>query len=111
MFLENGRCSAYDKRPLECKIFPFDIEEIGKNLKWIVWEFCPASPFLNTLESLDYFENELLLHYSLQYLYDYVDYHRNAEPNYAGISFKVLRNVYYRGAPVSVTNLGNSSAG
>lgn len=100
MFLENGRCSVYEKRPLECKIFPFDIEEIGKNLMWIVWEFCPASPLLNDVQSLDYFENELLVHYSLDYLYNYIDYHRDTEPNYAGVTFKVLRKVHLRGEPV-----------
>jgi Fe-S-cluster containining protein len=43
-FYEDGTCSVYQNRPLDCRLFPFDmIQDASGNLYWIVYEeLCPA---------------------------------------------------------------------
>ena len=42
-FYENGRCAIYPVRPLDCRLFPFDIiEDQEGELRWIVYtDLCP----------------------------------------------------------------------
>jgi Fe-S-cluster containining protein len=44
-FYDSGRCSIYEDRPLDCRLFPFDIVQAEDgNFYWIVYnEFCPES--------------------------------------------------------------------
>ena len=45
-FYRNGRCSVYQARPIDCRLFPFDImEEEDGRLIWILYtNLCPV-PF------------------------------------------------------------------
>ena len=42
-FYKDGRCTIYKNRPLDCRLFPFDIiEDNNGNLFWTVYEnLCP----------------------------------------------------------------------
>ena len=57
-FYEDGRCSIYDSRPVDCRMYPFDIclDETGA-LVWVLHEAtCPipvdARSYLNKVQSL-----------------------------------------------------------
>ena len=43
-FYKNGRCAIYTVRPLDCRLFPFDIiEDDNGELRWIVYtDLCPV---------------------------------------------------------------------
>jgi len=43
-FYRDGKCAIYSARPLDCRIFPFDIREVDGGLFWIVYtDLCPTS--------------------------------------------------------------------
>lgn len=52
-FYNKGKCSIYDSRPLDCRLFPFDIiETADENFFWIVYnELCPEK-----FDYRDYFD-------------------------------------------------------
>ena len=101
MFLKNGVCSVYSQRPLECRIFPFDIELTGNKFMWILWEICPVHTLLSIDKSIPYFENELLTQYPEEYLYKYVDHHKTTSPGskYENCTYRVLKQVHRDGVP------------
>jgi hypothetical protein len=45
-----------DYRPLECRLFPFDIKEIDEKLTWVMWNNCHATPKLDYEKFIGYFE-------------------------------------------------------
>ena len=102
MFLKNGVCSVHSIRPFECRIFPFDIEIIKGELRWIRWGFCPVQDLLNSTKSIQYFENELLLSYGEEYLYKYVGHHKKVPlgSKYAEGNYKVFGRVHFAGKPL-----------
>jgi len=48
--LKNKRCSIYQNRPLECRLNPISIYEIGGHLYWILYKICPAVKHANDLD-------------------------------------------------------------
>lgn len=36
--LGNGLCMIHESKPVDCRLFPFDIRKIDGTLYWIVWE-------------------------------------------------------------------------
>lgn len=34
IFFENGRCSAYEHRPLQCRAFPYQVDEEAAQIRW-----------------------------------------------------------------------------
>ena len=93
-FLTDDKCVNYSNRPFECRIFPFDIQEISDNLMWVLWNVCPAKEFLNYEEVMSYFEKSLNSKQSIDYVKSYVEYHKLNQPaKYDNIDFDVLRKV------------------
>jgi Fe-S-cluster containining protein len=93
-FLVNGLCSIYESRPLECRIFPFDFEEVDGQLDWIIWEQCPASPAVEVESSLDYLEREVIPKYGERYIWDYLEYSDALGPSkYDDMEFRIIRPV------------------
>lgn len=42
VFLDpKGKCSIYERRPLDCRLFPLDIIEEGGDYYWCVFTTCP----------------------------------------------------------------------
>jgi Fe-S-cluster containining protein len=44
VFYDDGKCTVYEDRPIDCRLFPFDvIEDKSGSLLWIVYEeLCPT---------------------------------------------------------------------
>lgn len=41
-FNKKELCDIHDKRPFDCRFFPFDVHEIGGKFFWIIWKVaCP----------------------------------------------------------------------
>ncbi len=94
IFLENSLCSVYDKRPLECRIFPFDIHDIDGDLMWVLWDVCPAGAQLDIEQSISYLEKTLLPRYSRDYVDAYMAYHSVNEPEkYQDLTVTKIREV------------------
>jgi hypothetical protein len=48
-FNKNSLCDIHPYRPFDCRLFPFDIEKIGKKYYWITWEVdCPIVKYDKT---------------------------------------------------------------
>jgi len=95
-FLKRNQCTEYQLRPLECRLFPFDIKEIEGALTWILWLNCPANAVMEVDENLTRFEQDILVSWSIQYIKDYVAYHRiNEPPKYAELPFTKIRSVNF----------------
>lgn len=94
VFLDGGQCSIYSKRPFECRIFPFDVQKINGRLTWVLWDVCPAKAFLNIDDFLILFESIILEDKGIEYLHDYIDYHKKHEPiKYSELSYKIIQLV------------------
>jgi len=40
----NCLCQVYDKRPVDCRLFPFDVHFEDGTFEWIIWEIdCPIA--------------------------------------------------------------------
>jgi Fe-S-cluster containining protein len=90
-----GTCNCYDKRPLECRLFPFDIKEMDNKLFWIVWDVCKATSELNCKESVEILEESILKIWDMDYIKNYVAYHNLNEPRkYQENGFRVIKQIY-----------------
>lgn len=57
-FNVNGRCQIYEVRPLDCRLFPFDIvEKPNSDLVWVVYtKLCPVKfDYRPSYENLKHF--------------------------------------------------------
>lgn len=98
---EKSICQIYANRPLDCRLFPFDICWYGDAFYWIVYSCNPNSDWSWTEEYLKQFENdpsfsEILEHLSIYQSLstDYVD--ESVEPPFA-----VVRKVVDRSSCIS----------
>ncbi len=91
-FQEEGKCSIYDKRPFECRTFPFDIKRINGKLMWILWKSCPAHDKIDVKKLLKEREESIKKVYSKEYVEAYVKYHEKNEPKkYKAEKYIVLK--------------------
>ncbi|MGV8172389.1 MAG: hypothetical protein ACP5OA_06885 [Candidatus Woesearchaeota archaeon] len=63
----------YDNRPLECRLFPFDIKEIEGKLVWVKWNGCHASPKLDYEKFINFFERKFSREIPLGHIKQYVE--------------------------------------
>lgn len=57
-FNKKGLCDIYDKRPFDCRFFPFDILKINGKFVWIFWKMkCPILDNGNKEEFEKYLQN------------------------------------------------------
>ena len=97
---DDGRCLIHDSRPMECRLFPLDIKRLDGALTWVVWQSCPATPFLS-LKEFESQASELELRLTDHWAEAYVAHHDQNEPEkYQAMSFRVLRRL--RGNPIVV---------
>lgn len=89
--LDDGKCNIHDKRPMECRIYPFDLKKIDGKIKWLVWESCPATSsmepeFYN--QEIEKYEGQI----NLKWVLDYISHHEQNEPKkYSDMNYKVLK--------------------
>ena len=89
IFLKDNKCSIYQKRPLNCKMFPIDIKRINDKLYWINLDFCKIPE--NIESNLNKFENALLK-IPRKELDLYVDY-SNQTKELRKIEYQIIREV------------------
>ncbi|MEM4245537.1 MAG: hypothetical protein QXR60_05035, partial [Candidatus Nanoarchaeia archaeon] len=58
--LVGKRCSVYDNRPIDCRIFPISIYKIGNSFYWVLTKNCPLSNFINVEKELGIIEKVYL---------------------------------------------------
>jgi hypothetical protein len=63
---------SYDYRPLECRLFPFDVKEIDGKLVWVKWNNCHATPKLDYEKFMGFFEKKFSRELSLDDIKKYV---------------------------------------
>ena len=60
-FYQNGKCQIYDKRPLDCRLYPFDIIEKENKYYLILYKLkCNSqNDYINDLEDIDKIVNQI----------------------------------------------------
>jgi len=89
----NGKCEIYEHRPLDCRLFPFDIDVIDNEFYWIVYSCNKDSDWKWTEEYLQHLERNPTLHQRLDYL-AILNAAPYSEPE--KMPFTVLRKVVFR---------------
>lgn len=89
--LDDGRCSIHNNRPLECHIFPLDLKRIDNEIKWLLWNSCPAT----TAATIQFYEQEIANYEKLltkEWIHDYISHHEKNEPEkYSGMNYTVIK--------------------
>lgn len=92
--LQDGKCSRYEERPFECRVFPFDILELDGKLTWVLWNACGLSKVFDGRKKVDEVEKELFAQFSFGYILGYVEFHKKNQPQkYSSSSYQVLRPI------------------
>ncbi len=89
---EKERCSIYENRPFDCRLFPFDIHEIDGRYMWVINSCNPDSNWSWTESILESFENDPLFPELVKSLNSY-SYPESTKNNLYEI--KILRPVKY----------------
>jgi len=55
---QTGGCTIYDSRPIDCKLYPFDILHVNDSYHWIVYSCNKDSDWKWSEEHLKAFEND-----------------------------------------------------
>lgn len=91
---DDGSCAAYDRRPFECRVFPFTLKmaDDGSPI-WCVWDVCPGVKSMDLEASLDAVESSLAPSYSASYVKAYLEKEEFAWDRYdrMGLSPRPLR--------------------
>jgi hypothetical protein len=83
-----------DYRPLECRLFPFDIKEINEKLTWVMWHNCHATPKLEYEKFIGYFERHFSRAVSADQIRQYIANQKlNELEKNVTKEFKVIREV------------------
>lgn len=72
--LANGKCTIYENRPVDCKLFPFDLHVINGKIFWIIWKFRDTKNKQNKEAYLKFFEKKystFLKTYGKKYALDF----------------------------------------
>ncbi len=88
-----------DYRPLECRLFPFDVKDIEGKLVWIKWNDCHATPKLDYEKFIGFFERKFSRELSLDQIRHYVTYKQAKESeNSLTREFMVIREINWPSA-------------
>ncbi len=83
-----------DYRPLECRLFPFDVKDIEGKLVWIRWNNCHATPKLDYENFMGFFERKFSRELSLDQIKQYVAYKRSKDSEIPQTrEFMVIREI------------------
>jgi len=89
IFLKNDMCQIYDKRPFNCKMFPFDIKKIDDKLYWGLVDFCNTPVDIEKkLVELE----KILYKLSQEEIELYINYTKSID-DFKNNNFKILREV------------------
>jgi hypothetical protein len=68
-----------DKRPLECRLFPFDVKDIDGKMTWVMWNNCHVNPKLDYQKFINFFERKFSREVSLDNIKQYVEHRKSEE--------------------------------
>lgn len=91
-------CSIYQDRPLDCKVYPFDIYLVDGKYHWILYSCNPDSNWEWTEEHLQSLEEDEQFNELMENIELYNDYSKvlMLVSKSQNIPFKVLREVRYK---------------
>lgn len=87
------KCTIYEGRPFECRIFPFDIYKIDGNLTWVVYTCNSELDWTWSEEILVKFEKDLLTSDIIKHLNAFMDLERIQDDAGETYDYKILRKV------------------
>lgn len=88
---------SYDHRPLECRLFPFDVKEVDEKLTWIMWNKCHVTPKLDYESFMNFFERQFSKKVSLEHIKQYVEHTKINNPRkYSTNNYTIIREVNWR---------------
>jgi Fe-S-cluster containining protein len=92
-FLVDGLCNVYDRRPLECRMFPFDLKRIDGKIRWIKWTVCPAHKLVGKKELLALI-TKTKKQLTRSYVEEYLGYRNAEEPKkYDDMGFEIMKDL------------------
>lgn len=82
MFLQNGACTTYKNRPIECRLYPFDILLVDNEYTWVLWNIACSDHYTKDemLEVVKNFESYVLHDVRFDYVKQYVSHHSIMQP-------------------------------
>lgn len=97
VFLKNELCEIHENRPIDCRLYPFDILKINDDFFWIFWKN-PCPILKKTREELELFliehEKKLLNQYK-DYIAEYSKF--KFEELIKRNEFVILRKIIFEG--------------
>jgi hypothetical protein len=89
-----GSLESNDHRPLECRLFPFDIKEIDEKTYWIRWNGCHSDLKLDYEKHMDFFERAFFRTLSSEHIQKYASSPKlNDSTKHIANNYKVIREV------------------
>ena len=96
VYLKDGLCNNYQKRPFDCRDFPLDVLLINGKISWIVWENCPAVKEIDLKEYLKETEKKLVKKYGKKQIEAQAISNQTMLPKkYKKENLKILREVNF----------------
>lgn len=75
IFFENGRCSAYERRPLECRLFPFKLKFDRHNVRLEVDQRCKHHMLFSQLSANRLMTGLAGYKFPVPWIWSYIAYH------------------------------------
>ncbi len=88
-------CTIYDKRPFDCRVFPFDIYLFDGVAHWIVYNCNPDSDWVWTEEILKGFEKDAAFEDYVESIYDESDLNKIRNESERLKNYTKLRKVEF----------------
>jgi Fe-S-cluster containining protein len=97
MFLDqnSGKCTVYDRRPFDCRLFPLDIDEVDGKLWWLLSTECPAHGFIDAESSARHLEQTLLPEFGEANLRAFVAHYKRAGARGHPLNYMRIREVRF----------------
>jgi len=90
-------CSIYDKRPFDCRAYPFDIHLVNGKYCWIVYSCNPESNWTWSEEYLQFLENDKQFNEIMEEIEVFAGHTKMILPQESQkTSFTILREVRYK---------------
>ncbi|MGV8141712.1 MAG: hypothetical protein ACP5NW_04710 [Candidatus Woesearchaeota archaeon] len=74
--LSQNTSKPQDNRPLECRLFPFDVKDIDGKIYWVKWNTCHATPKLDYEKFMNFFERKFSREMSFDNIKRYAEHQK-----------------------------------
>ena len=94
---KNRSCSIYEKRPFDCRAYPFDIHLVNEKYHWIVYSCNADSDWTWTEEYLQFLESDKQFNEVMEKIEIFAGHTKMILPQESQkTSFTILRQVRYK---------------